>query len=58
MEIEQESDIGAKRIVIGLWLAPGLAQEFRVEAIQRGIRLKELFGEMWSNCLGISNGIR
>jgi hypothetical protein len=45
----QEPDDDGKGIVISLRLDSAIAQEFRMEAARRGMRLKALFGEMWAD---------
>lgn len=38
----------AKRRIIGISLAPQVAGEVKAEAARRGISLKRLFEEMWT----------
>lgn len=58
MEVAKKSSDDNKGIVISLRLDTDLAQEFRIEAARRGIRLKALFAEMWGGYRDTHNDIR
>lgn len=55
---DQEQEDEGKDIVISLRLDAPLAQEFRMEAARRGMRLKALFAEMWAEYRRTHDAVR